>query len=93
MYIINYTKRFKKSLEKLKEWELRQSEINEMYKVVSTLQKGEKLSLKYKDHQLIGEMKDLRECHIKPDLLLIYQKKDKELILILIDLGSHSYLS
>ncbi|PHQ90991.1 MAG: hypothetical protein COB42_04285 [Sulfurimonas sp.] len=31
---------------------------------------------KYKDYQLIGKLKDFRECHIKPDLLLIYMIED-----------------
>jgi len=49
-----------------------------------------KLIEKYKDHQLIGKMKDYRECHIKPDLLLIYMIEDETLKLI--DIGSHSEL-
>jgi len=49
-----------------------------------------KLVEKYKDHQLIGKMKDYRECHIKPDLLLIYMIEDNTLKLV--DIGSHSEL-
>ena len=49
-----------------------------------------KLVEKYKDHQLIGKMKDFRECHIKPDLLLIYMIEDETLKLV--DIGSHSEL-
>ena len=49
-----------------------------------------KLVEKYKDHQLIGKMQDFRECHIKPDLLLIYIIEDKTLKLV--DIGSHSEL-
>ena len=49
-----------------------------------------KLVEKYKDHQLIGKMKDFRECHIKPDLLLIYTIEDDTLKLV--DIGSHSEL-
>lgn len=33
-----------------------------------------------------------KECHIEPDLLLIYQVHDKELLLLLINIGSHSEL-
>ncbi len=43
------------------------------------------------DHDLSGDWKDFRECHIKPDLLLIYRKPDAE-SLELIRLGSHSEL-
>ncbi|MEA2019351.1 MAG: type II toxin-antitoxin system YafQ family toxin [Campylobacterota bacterium] len=49
-----------------------------------------KLAEKYKDHQLIGKLKEFRECHIKPDLLLIYLIEDDTLKLV--DIGSHSEL-
>lgn len=42
--------------------------------VVEKLSKDEPLEAKYKDHQLKGNYKGFRECHIKPDLLLIYRK-------------------
>ena len=46
---------------------------------------------KYADHALSGNWKDYRDCHIKPDLVLIYQKPDNE-SLLLVRLGSHSEL-
>ena len=46
---------------------------------------------KHKDHALKGEYVGTRECHVKPDLLLIYFKYGKTL-LTLISLGSHSEL-
>ena len=49
-----------------------------------------KLEDKYKDHRLKGNMKDFRECHIKPDLLLVYMIEDN--VLKLVDIGSHSEL-
>jgi len=58
--------------------------------VVYNLLCDEKLAEKYKDHQLIGKLKEFRECHIKPDLLLIYMIEDN--ILKLADIGSHSEL-
>lgn len=48
------------------------------------------LPQQYKDHDLIGNWKGFRECHIKPDLLLIYRKNDD--LLQLVRLGSHSEL-
>lgn len=48
------------------------------------------LPQQYKDHELIGNWKGFRECHIKPDLLLIYRKNDD--LLQLVRLGSHSDL-
>ncbi|MFP3017826.1 MAG: type II toxin-antitoxin system YafQ family toxin [Candidatus Tisiphia sp.] len=44
-----------------------------------------------RDHPLIGNWKDHRDCHIKPDLVLIYRKLDAN-TLELIHLGSHSEL-
>lgn len=48
------------------------------------------LPQQYKDHELIGNWKGFRECHIKPDLLLIYRKYNDYLQLV--RLGSHSDL-
>lgn len=42
------------------------------------------------DHALSGEWKDHRDCHIRPDLILIYRKPDNKLQLV--RLGSHSEL-
>jgi mRNA interferase YafQ len=49
------------------------------------------LPLRYRDHALGGEYSDCRECHIKPDLLLIYRKVGDD-VLELTRLGSHSEL-
>jgi mRNA interferase YafQ len=49
------------------------------------------LPAKYRDHPLIGEWADHRDCHIKPDLVLIYRLPDRE-TLQLVRLGSHSEL-
>lgn len=46
---------------------------------------------KYRDHQLSGNLKDLRDCHIKPDLVLLYRKHNDSVELV--RLGSHSELS
>ncbi len=47
---------------------------------------------KYRDHPLVGEWTDHRDCHVKPDLVLIYRLPDAE-TLQLVRLGSHSELS
>ena len=60
-------------------------------KVVSALIKDKPLAAKYRDHMLTGNWKDFRDCHIKPDLILIYRKPDDER-LQLVRLGSHSEL-
>ena len=45
---------------------------------------------KYRDHALSGEWAGCRDCHVKPDLVLIYEKIDNDLILI--RLGTHAEL-
>ena len=45
----------------------------------------------YRDHALTGDWKDFRDCHIKPDLVLIYSKPD-DVHLRLVRIGSHSEL-
>lgn len=46
---------------------------------------------RFRDHPLSGTWGDSRDCHIRPDLVLIYRKPDDE-TLELIRLGSHSEL-
>ena len=50
------------------------------------------LEAKYRDHTLSGNYKNYRECHIKPDLLLIYKIEKTELVLYAVHIGSHSDL-
>ncbi|NCS99203.1 type II toxin-antitoxin system YafQ family toxin [Candidatus Parcubacteria bacterium] len=91
MYIVVRTKKFKKALNKInRSGYLKNRE--DLERVVYLLKKDQKLPLKYKDHQLKGEFKEYRECHIKGDLLLIYKIVEDELILVLINIGSHSSL-
>ncbi len=49
------------------------------------------LAERYRDHPLGGEWKDHRDCHVRPDLVLIYRKPDAA-VLQLVRLGSHSEL-
>ncbi len=55
------------------------------------LANDERLPRRYFDHVLSGEWEDFRDCHIKPDLILIYRKMGLE-DLELVRLGSHSEL-
>lgn len=65
-------------------------DIKKLEKVVETLRKGQKLSEKYRDHELIGNYKGYRDCHIESDWLLIYKIENDLLILTLVDTGTHS---
>jgi mRNA interferase YafQ len=55
------------------------------------LARDQPLAARYRDHPLSGEYTKHRECHIKPDLLLIYSKPDGK-TLRFVRLGSHSEL-
>lgn len=59
--------------------------------VLDTLVLDQLLAESYRDHALTGEWEGCRECHIKPDLLLIYKKAGHDR-LILVRIGSHSEL-
>ncbi|GHU04691.1 addiction module toxin RelE [Alphaproteobacteria bacterium] len=59
--------------------------------IIFTLANDFPLEPRYHDHALIGNWKGSRDCHIKPDLILIYRKPDPE-SLHLVRLGSHSEL-
>ena len=59
--------------------------------VVEALANDRPLERRHHDHALSGEWGDFRDCHLKPDLLLIYRKSGAD-ILRLVRLGSHSEL-
>ena len=59
--------------------------------VVTLLATDTPLPLRHRDHPLIGDWHDHRDCHVKPDLILIYRKPDAT-TLDLVRLGSHSEL-
>ncbi len=61
--------------------------------IVTTIQYGEKLPEKNKDHALTGNWVGHRECHIQPDWLLVYRIIEDTLILSLVRMGSHSDLT
>lgn len=62
-----------------------------LFEVTKLLAADMPLSERYVDHQLVGEWKEYRDCHIRPDLILIYRKPD-DATLELVRLGSHSEL-
>lgn len=64
---------------------------NDLRSVLVALANNQPLDAKYRDHDLSGNWAGYRECHIKPDLLLIYRRSDAD-TLRLARLGSHSEL-
>jgi len=64
----------------------------ELEKVIDLLKTGEPLPQIYKDHPLLGEWRNYRDCHIRPDWILIYRIIEDLLILELSRTGTHSDL-
>ncbi len=87
MYKIFRTTSFKKDYKKLN------SKEKELLKgVISILANGEELEERYRDHALTGDYLGCRECHVKPNMLLIYRIDNNILELALVRVGSHSKL-
>ena len=86
-YKLAQSSAFKKDLKSLSE-----DEKNETKEVIRKLAKDEQLEEKYHDYQLLGKLKDFRDCHIRPDLVLIYRIKENILELYLYRIGTHSKL-
>lgn len=81
--------RFKKDLKQIIR---RGYRIELLDEVVNKLAGKEPLDEKYRDHALTGDFSKFRECHITPDWLLVYQIREKELVLFLSRTGTHSDL-
>ena len=88
-YELILTGKFKKGLKQAKKQGL---DIDLLDEVVTKLQNDIVLERKYRDHELTGNWKGFRECHIQPDWLLIYLKEKDILTLTLVATGSHSEL-
>ena len=67
-------------------------DMKQLDNVIYKLRNKESLGDKYRDHALTGNFDGFRECHIKPDWLLIYQIKNGKLLLILSQTGTHADL-
>ena len=88
-YKVKYSKEFKKSLKKVSK---QGKDVNKLFDIIEKLANKEVLDAKYRDHALYNDnrFKDCRDCHIEPDWVLIYKYLDDELVLLLVNTGSHS---
>ena len=87
MYQVKFTTTYKKSYKLMKK---RGFDLSLLDEVVDLLRQGRQLDERYRDHSLSGRFAGFRECHIKPDWLLIYLIENDVLTLTLVDTGSHS---
>ncbi len=86
-YKLFKTNQFKRAFKKLRLSDSQeQAFIDVVYKLLNDIE----LEKRFKDHTLTGNYSGFKECHLKPDLLLIYQTDND--ILKLVDIGSHNSL-
>jgi mRNA interferase YafQ len=91
MRTVKYASRFKRDYRREKSGVLGRKLDALLAEVVDLLLADKPLPRRHVDHQLSGEWKDHRDCHIRPDLVLIYRTPDSD-SLELVRLGSHSEL-
>ena len=89
MFTVKFTSAFKKSYKLMKK---RGQDLSLLDEVVDKLRQGIPLDEKNHDHELTGPFTGFRECHVKPDWLLIYLIENQILTLTLVETGSHSDL-
>lgn len=93
MHGVVRTRQFERAFRKLKKSGILTLQLREeIDEVIYILASRKSLATHYRDHQLTGDQSAYRECHIRGDLLLVYQVIDEKLILVLAGLGSHSQL-
>lgn len=91
MRTIRHTNRFKRDYKREKAGRYGKTLDPELAQIVRLLAADVPLPHRNFDHPLSGEWRDHRDCHVRPDLVLIYRKPDTE-NLDLVRLGSHSEL-
>jgi mRNA interferase YafQ len=93
MYRIFRTKGFERSYRLLKKsGHFKQKLKSEVEGLINLLANGDRLPVAYRDHELKGDLRMYRECHVRGDLVIVYQKTNVDLVLVLVDIGSHSYI-
>jgi len=88
MYSLEYSTQFKKDFKKMTKRPI--PDIVEVGRIISMLQRDEPLDDKHVDHMLVGNWQGFRDCHVMPDLVLIYSVSNG--VLRLARIGSHSEL-
>jgi len=83
----SFTGQFKKDFKKTQK---SGKSIEKVKMIMVKLVNQENLENKYRDHKLAGNFKDRRECHVEPDLLIIYKIDENEIIFE--RMGTHSEL-
>ena len=88
-YLVKFTNQFKKDMKLAKK---QNKNLDKLFEVVNIIADGGTLDARYRDHDLSGNYKGTRECHVEPDWILVYEIRDEVLVLMLYRLGTHSEL-
>ena len=91
MRAIERTSRFKRDYKRESRGHYRRDLDERLAAIVRALASDEPLEPRHRDHALSGPWADFRDCHIRPDLVLIYEKPDAHTIR-LVRMGSHAEL-
>lgn len=91
MRTIKQTGQFKRDLKRESKGRHRATLEADLLLVIDALANDAALEVRHRDHALTGDWKDHRDCHVQPDLVLIYRKPHAD-TLELVRLGSHSEL-
>ncbi len=89
MYVVKVTNRFKKDVERCRR---RNLDLSKLETIVDILKEAGQLPAQYKPHKLKGKYAGLWECHIEPDWLMSWEQNDQQLIILMMQTGSHSDL-
>ncbi len=89
MYTLRFTGEFK---HQMKMCERRGYDMELLREAIRILSTEGKLPEKYLPHQLHGDRKRQWECHIQPNWLLVWQQHDRELVLVMLNTGTHADL-
>ena len=89
MYELHTSSKFNKDYERMRK---RGYDLTKLRQVVNDLVEGRPLQEKHRDHALTGRYVGMRECHIEPDWLLVYEIDGEKITLVLIRTGTHSDL-
>ena len=89
MLKIEFTGKMKRDIKRMGK---RGKDMTKLETALRLLSANKPMPASYRDHQLKGNLRDFRECHIEGDWLLIYRIIEEKLILYAIETGTHSEL-
>lgn len=89
MYQIDYSNRFNKDLKRCVK---RGLEIKLVVEAITLLANTGSLPQKYRPHKLVNQKREIWECHIQSDWLMVWEQNDTQLTLLFLQTGTHSDL-